>query len=140
MNRKCSTSDFQKIINVFKMWNVWAFVFIDGNTWFKCPCAWDRINPSQFNRGLISGTDHADHGKISQLAGQSKMQFWIHHKKDEFFLHNFFIWCLKVQKSNVVLTEYCQIYGLPLTPHVISGQNWEVEILPKITWDVNGSP
>ena len=64
----------------------------------------------------------------------------IHHKKDGFFLHNIFVWCLKVQKSNVVLTDYCQIYGLPLTSHVISGQNREVQILAKITWDVNGSP
>ena len=64
----------------------------------------------------------------------------IHHKKDGFFLHNFFIWCLKVRKSDVVLTDYCQIYGLPLTSHVISGQNREVQILAKITWDVNGSP
>ena len=24
------------------------------------------------------------------------------------FLHNFFIWCLKLQKSNVVLTNHCQ--------------------------------
>ncbi len=43
----------------------------------------------------------------------------IHHKKDGFFLHNIFIWCLEVQKSDVVLTEHCQIYGLPLTSHVI---------------------
>ncbi len=43
----------------------------------------------------------------------------IHHKKDGFFLHNIFIWCIEVQKSDVVLTDHCQIYGLPLTSYVI---------------------
>ncbi len=43
----------------------------------------------------------------------------IHHKKMDFFLHNIFIWCLEVQKSDVVLTDNCQIYGLPLTSNVI---------------------
>ncbi len=64
----------------------------------------------------------------------------IHHKKVEFFLLNFFIWCLMIQKSNVVLTDYCKIYGLPLTSHVISGQNEEIQILAKITWDAKAGP
>ena len=46
----------------------------------------------------------------------------IHHKKDGFFLHNIFILGPKVQKSHVVLTDHCQIYGLPLTFHVILTQ------------------
>ncbi len=47
---------------------------------------------------------------ISRLAGHSKMQFWIHNKKDGFFLHNFLscqtFWCwsswkLKIDGQNV---------------------------------------
>ncbi len=56
------------------------------------------------------------------------------------FSSEFVFWYLKVGKSNAVLTDYCQIYGLPLTFHVISGQNREVPILAKIIWDVIGSP
>ncbi len=63
-----------------------------------------------------------------------------HHKKDGFFLHNFFIWCLKVRKSNVVLTDHCQIYGLPLTSHVILARIRTSQFWLVITWDVNGSP
>ncbi len=76
----------------------------------------------------------------SRLAGHWKIEFWIHHKKDGFFLHNLFILGQKVRKSHVVLTDHCQIYGLPLTSHVISAKNWEAHIWVKITWDVNGSP
>ena len=75
----------------------------------------------------------------SQLAGHSRMKFWIHHKKG-FYLHNLFILGPRVQKSHFVLTDRCQIYGLPLTSHVISGQNWEAQICAKLTWEVNGSP
>ena len=44
-------------------------------------------------------------------------------KKDAFFLQNIFIWALEVQKSHVVLTDYCRFYGLPLTSHVILTNN-----------------
>ncbi len=34
---------------------------------------------------------------------------------------------------------YTLIYWLPLTSHVIWGQNWRAQILVKITWDLNWS-
>ncbi len=59
----------------------------------------------------------------------------------DFFFTIFLFWCLEVKKSDVVLTDHCQIYGLPLTSPVILGQKQGVQILAKITWDViNGSP
>ncbi len=64
----------------------------------------------------------------------------VHRKKDGSFLQNLFIWYPEVQKSDVVPTDHSQIYGLPLTSHIILGQNRGVLILAKITWDVNGSP
>ena len=69
-----------------------------------------------------------NHAIISRLAGHSKIELWLLHKKDGFFLHNLFILGPKVQKSHAVLTDHCQIYGLPLTSHVISAQNWEAQI------------
>ncbi len=44
------------------------------------------------------------------------------------------------QYSHVVLTDHCQIYGLPLTCHVILTQIWASQFWAEITWDVNGSP
>ncbi len=51
----------------------------------------------------------------------------------------FFITFLFDAQSDVVLTENCQIYGLPLTSHVILGKNRDVQILAKITWHKSDS-
>ncbi len=45
----------------------------------------------------------------SRLAGHSKIELWLHLKKDGFFLHNLFILGPKVQKSHVVPHQFYMV-------------------------------
>ena len=51
-------------------------------------------------------------------------------KNDGFFLQNIFICCLMDQENHVLLTDYCQFYGFPLTSHVISAQIKQIFLGP----------
>ncbi len=72
--------------------------------------------------------------RIGQLAGLS-IEAYRGKRKDGSFLCRSFICCLKVQKSDVVLTDLSDW----LTSYVILAQIWASQFWPKITWDVSGS-
>ncbi len=58
-------------------------------------------------------------------------------KTDGFLLPNFFILCQTCQKINVVLTDHCQMSGLPLTLHVTWAKKWNFQVLGWTEiWDV----
>ena len=63
------------------------------------------------------------------LAGHSKMQFWLHHKKRWTFSSQLCYLgpCCTWPCSDVVLTDHCQVCRLPLASYVIynMGCQWE---------------
>ncbi len=105
------------------------FSALNSSIWMmKWDCGGPRISllwSSYLKSNMILSEVMTRNGMVGWHTPKKRLikEVSIHHKKDGFFLHNIFIWCLEVQKSDVVLTDHCQIYGLPLTSHVISGQN-----------------
>ncbi len=108
-------------------------------SWWEVWLPWTRLMHALHIRPLYPEIFQIRRCNNSLLQATWNLDFGNAVKKMDFFPQNIFVWALEVQKSHVVLTDYCQFYGLPLTSHVILSKNCNQKICWKLGRNNTGS-